>query len=488
MTPVAIRENRDSLDAIAVTPLIVDLDGALLKVDAFHERFVSALFSKPGRVLLSLFELRRGTSGLQRALSKISDLDVGSLPVREDLLDYLKQEAAKGRKIHLVTAMDPSLAADIAKRFEIFQSVLSVEQDAGLCCASRGSRLQQLFPEGFVYVGRDTTDVTVWKSAQAAVVVAEDARLADAVRSAGTPVERALETRTRKGASWIKSLRLHQWAKNLVVLVPVVLGWRQLTPASLMTALVMTGLLCLVASLTYVVNDIADLASDRKHWSKRRRGFASGALPVREGLIVALFALPLICVTGLVFAPLAGVCLLLYALVTLGYSFAWKRIPLLDAFIIALLFTIRIMIGIAAAHLPPSAWLLTFSMFFFFALALAKRHTEILRAVEHNMHKLEGRGYQAGDESLTLAFGSAASMASILIVVIYLVEEVFAREIYSTPEWLWVAPIAIFLFCCRIWLLSHRGRMTDDPVAFALRDRVSWGLGVFVAVGILLAL
>lgn len=486
MTPAALREDPGSLDARA--PLIVDLEGALLKVDVFHERFVSALFSKPGRALLSLFELRSGASGFQRALSKISDLDVGSLPVREDLLHYLQQEAATGRKIHLVTAMEQSLAADIAERFAIFQTIRSMEQDADLCSSNRGSRLQQLFPEGFVYVGRDLTDITVWKSARAAVVIAEDAKLADAVRSVGTPIERTFETRTRKAALWIKALRLHQWTKNLVVLVPVVLGWRQLTFVSLMTTLVMTGLLCLAASLTYVVNDIADLASDRKHWSKRRRGFASGALPVREGLVVVLFALPLICVAGLIFAPLAGVFLLLYALVTLGYSFAWKRIPLLDAFIIAWLFTIRIMIGIAAAHLEPSAWLLTFSMFFFFALALAKRHTEILRAAEHNLHKLEGRGYQAGDESLTLALGSAASMASIVIVVIYLVEEVFAREIYSTPQWLWVTPIAIFLFCCRIWLLSHRGRMTDDPVAFALRDRVSWLLGVFVAVGILLAL
>jgi 4-hydroxybenzoate polyprenyltransferase len=244
----------------------------------------------------------------------------------------------------------------------------------------------------------------------------------------------------------------------------------------------------MVASLTYLVNDLADLASDRKHWSKRRRGFASGAIPVRDGLLVVSAVLPVACIVALLVAPLAGLCLLFYVAVTLGYSFGWKRIPLFDTFVIALLFTIRILIGIAAADLEPSAWLLTFSMFFFFSLALAKRHTEILRAAEHSLQKLEGRGYQAGDEGLTLAFGSAASMASIVIVVLYLVEEVFARQIYHTPAWLWVAPIAIFLFSCRIWVLSHRGRMTDDPVAFALRDNVSLGLGVLVAVAILLAL
>jgi len=272
------------------------------------------------------------------------------------------------------------------------------------------------------------------------------------------------------------------------VLVPIALGWRDVTAASLLTALMMIGLLCVVASLTYLVNDMADLASDRKHWSKRRRAFASGAIPLRDGLIVAGTGLPLACAAALWIAPLAGVCLVCYVLVTLGYSFGWKRIPLFDAFIIALLFTIRILTGIASARLDPSAWLLTFSMFFFFSLALAKRHTEILRAAEHDLQKLEGRGYQVGDASLTLAFGSAASMASIVIVVIYLVEEVFARRIYSTPAWLWGAPIAIFLFSCRIWVLSHRGRMTDDPVAFALRDRVSIGLGIFTAIVIVLAL
>jgi 4-hydroxybenzoate polyprenyltransferase len=289
-------------------------------------------------------------------------------------------------------------------------------------------------------------------------------------------------------AFWSKALRPHQWAKNTIVLVPVALGWRDMTLSSLANTFAMIVLLCVVSSLTYLVNDMADLSSDRKHWSKRRRPFASGAIAVRDGLLVVGIVLPIACTSALLISPLAGICLLCYVVVSLGYSFGWKRVPLFDTFIIAFLFTIRILIGIAAARLVPSAWLLTFSMFFFFSLALAKRHTEILRAAEHGLRKLEGRGYLTKDESLTLTFGVSASMASIVIVVIYLVEEVFARQIYSTPAWLWVTPITIFLFSSRIWVLSHRGRMTDDPVAFALRDRVSLGLGVFVVISILLAL
>ncbi|MGM4997205.1 UbiA family prenyltransferase [Tardiphaga sp. 538_B7_N1_4] len=469
-------------------PLIVDLDGTFLKVDSLFETFAAGLFASTFGSLLALLELRNGISAFKQRLTRVAEPDVDSFPVREELLAYLEQEAHAGREIHLATAADRFIALKVASRFPLFSSVNGSEGGLNLKGQNKADRLLQQFPDGFVYAGDSTADLPVWRSAKAAVVVSSSRALVDAVEAGGTPVERAFGDKPHGRAVWLKALRPHQWAKNMIVLVPVALGWRDVTPEGLLRALVMVGLLCMVASLTYLVNDMADLASDRKHWSKRRRGFASGAIPVRDGLLVVSAALPVACIVALLVAPLAGLCLLFYVAVTLGYSFGWKRIPLFDTFVIALLFTIRILIGIAAADLEPSAWLLTFSMFFFFSLALAKRHTEILRAAEHSLQKLEGRGYQAGDEGLTLAFGSAASMASIVIVVLYLVEEIFARQIYHTPAWLWVAPIAIFLFSCRIWVLSHRGRMTDDPVAFALRDNVSLGLGVLVAVAILLAL
>jgi 4-hydroxybenzoate polyprenyltransferase/phosphoserine phosphatase len=469
-------------------PLVVDLDGTLLKVDTLYELFVSGLFNKPVQTLLSVFALRDGIAAFKRRLSGIVPLDADSLPVREELLEYLEHEAAAGREIHLATAADQTVAASIARRFPIFQSAEATDQGVNLKGRHKARRLTERFPDGFVYAGDSRADLPVWQSARAAIIVSESPALSNAVRSAGIPVERVFDQRRRQLRFWIKAIRPHQWAKNLIVLVPVILGWRFVTPASLATTLVMMALLCVVASLTYLVNDMADLSSDRKHWSNRQRPFASGAIGLREGLLVVCIALPPACVAALLISPLAGSCLLCYVAVTLGYSFRWKRIPLFDTFVIALLFTIRILVGIAAARLAPSAWLLTFSMLFFFSLALAKRHAEILRAAEHGLKKLEGRGYLIGDESLTLAFGISASMASIVIVVIYLVDEVFAREIYRTPQWLWVAPTAICLFSCRIWVLSHRGRMTDDPVAFALRDRVSLGLGVLVAAAILLAL
>jgi 4-hydroxybenzoate polyprenyltransferase len=481
-------DSQNPVRARTTLPLVVDLDGTLLKVDALHELFVSALFNKPIQTLLSLLALRDGMGAFMHRVSRIAKLDVETLPVREDLLAYLQHESALGRNIHLATAADPSVATRIAERFPIFQTVQGTDQNVNLEGPYKADRLRRLFPDGFVYAGASRADLPIWQSANTAIIVSGDSALSVAVQSAGIPIERVFGKKPNRMDVWMRAIRPHQWAKNTVVLVPAVLGWRDVTFVSIATTLAMMLLLCVVASLTYLVNDVADLSSDRNHWSKKRRPFASGAIAVRDGMLVVVIALPLICILALWISPLAGICLISYVVVTLGYSFGWKRIPLFDTFIIALLFTIRILIGIAAAKVTLSAWLLAFSMLFFFSLALAKRHTEILRSAEHDIEKLEGRGYQTGDENLTLTFGISASMASIVIVVIYLVDEVFARKIYTTPAWLWVTPIAIFLFICRIWVLSHRGRMTDDPVAFALRDRVSLGLGVFVAASILLAL
>lgn len=469
-------------------PLVVDLDGTFLKVDTLYELFAAGLFARPVQTICALAALIHGIAAFKRRLCSVVELDFEVLPVRDELLTYLQHEAEAGREIHLATAADQAVASGVAARFPLFKTAHGTDQNLNLKGASKAQRLKDLFPDGFVYAGDSRADLPVWKSAKAAIVVSGSQSLNRAVRSAGIPIEHVVKDRPSQRSAWLRAIRPQQWAKNLIVLVPLALGWRDVTITALLTTLVIMGLLCLVASLTYIVNDIADLSSDRRHWSKRRRQFASGAIAVRDGLVVVGIMLPAACAAALLLSPLAGVCLLCYVAVTLGYSFGWKRIPLFDTFIIALLFTIRVLIGMAAAHLAPSAWLLTFSMFFFLSLALAKRHTEILRAAEHDLKRLEGRGYLVADAGLTMAFGISASMASIVIVVIYLVEEVFARQIYNTPAFLWVAPIAIFLFTCRIWVLSHRGRMTDDPVAFALRDRVSLGLGLFVATAILLAL
>ena len=277
-------------------PLVVDLDDTLLKVDTLYELFASAFFAKPTQTLLSLLALRDGRAAFKRRLSTIATLDVASLPAREDLLAYLNQEAAAGREIHLATAADRIVARAVAERFLIFKSVQSTDHDSNLKGPHKAERLKAIFPEGFVYAGDHRADLPVWQRAKAAIIVSEDASLSAAVRSAGIPIERMFDEKSHRLKHWLKAIRPHQWTKNLIVLVPVGLGWRDLSAGSVATALAMMLLLCVVASLTYLVNDIADLSADRKHWSKRRRTFASGAIPVRDGLLVIGIALPISCI------------------------------------------------------------------------------------------------------------------------------------------------------------------------------------------------
>lgn len=285
----------------------------------------------------------------------------------------------------------------------------------------------------------------------------------------------------------LRSLRPHQWVKNALVFVPLVLGGLFLEFDAWGYALLGFVALCFAASAIYVINDLSDLASDRKHWSKRERAFASGTLSVGTGYIISAVLLAAAFGTGAIIGPEEAAMLAVYVAIALSYTFYWKRIPIADIFVIALLFTFRIALGIFILDVRISPWLLVFSMFVFFSLSAAKRHTELLRSRKRDADAMPGRGYLRADLPLLSGLGLAAMLGAVLINVVYLLEDAFPRTVYSSTEWLWIIPPMIFLFLGRIWLFSHRGWLHDDPVAFALGDRVSIALGVLLTIAFLLA-
>lgn len=485
MVPVA----QASRDAPRSSPLVVDLDGTLLKIDTLYETFASAFFRRPiatlGAVPVLLF---RGIAKFKQRLSAIAPLEAETLPVRPELVEFLEEQRQEGRSVHLATAADQAIAERVAAELGLFDTVHASDGERNLKASRKAAHLTETFPEGFVYAGDCPADLAVWRRASAAIVISSNPSLERRVRADGILVERTFSHARPRLRDWAKAARPHQWSKNGLVLAPLALGWTQLDLQGALTALAALGLICVMASLTYFINDIADLPADRRHWSKRNRPFASGAVPARDGLLAAGLGIPLALALGFLLSPTVGALLSAYLVVTLSYSFGLKRVPMLDTLIIASLFTLRVMLGAAAAELPISAWLITFSMFFFFSLAIAKRHTELLRAAPNASGLIAGRGYHVEDREVTLVFGITASMASVLILVIYLVEEVFARGVYAHPQWLWVTPGAIFLWTSRVWLLSHRGLMNDDPVVFALRDRISLVLGAVAAGALVLAI
>ena len=469
-------------------PLVVDLDGTLVRTDLLHETFAAAFFRHPLLTLWVVFRaLLKGRAGLKQALSGLTQVEVETLPWRVPLVTYLQEQKRQGRELHLATASDQSVARAVAAYVGLFDRVYASDGQRNLKGRRKAELLAAEFPAGFCYAGDCRADLAVWRVAAGAVVTA-GRPLADQARGI-TELERHFQDERPGLKAWFAAARPHQWTKNLLILVPTVLGWTQATPEGLVATLWALTLMCLMSSLTYVVNDIADVQADRRHARKHRRPFAAGTLKLRDGLIAAALGIPAVLAAAWFLAsPATAACLLAYGVVTLAYSFGLKRAPLLDCVLIGVLFTFRIATGVVAGGLGWSPWLMTFSLTLFFSLAMAKRLTELVAGGPGASGVVRGRGFRYEDRNLVLAFGVASSTLSILIVVLYLVDEVFPADTYRDPAALWAVPPLLFLWIGRIWLLANRGEMHHDPVIFALRDRVSYLLGALVGAAFLIAL
>jgi 4-hydroxybenzoate polyprenyltransferase len=307
---------------------------------------------------------------------------------------------------------------------------------------------------------------------------------------AKAPRGRAAEGPSRGtiAASIIRSLRPHQWVKNALVFVPLVLGGKAADPEAWKIAAIGFVALCFAVSASYIVNDLRDLPHDRKHVSKRHRPLASGALSVRAGILLAALGLIIAYAITASIGRDEVLMLTLYVIGAISYSFIWKRVAIVDIFVVACLFTFRLGLGIMLVDVRISPWLLIFSMFLFLSLAAAKRHTELLRLMPQGAEKLPGRGYIASDAPLVLGLGIASMLGAVFLLIVYMLEDAFSRSLYDSPLWLWTIPPILFLFLGRIWLLSQRGQMLDDPVAFALRDNVSLFYGFAMGLGFLAAI
>lgn len=237
----------------------------------------------------------------------------------------------------------------------------------------------------------------------------------------------------------------------------------------------------LVASGTYIINDLTDLEADRLHPTKRERPLARGDIPAQSAFAVAVLMIG----AGLAGAAMLqmkfALAMLLYLALTLAYSLYLKRAAMLDVFVLGGLYAARILMGSLLIASPLSPWLIVFSLFLFLSLSMAKRHVEIVKtAAAGGDDKVRGRGYLTSDAPLTLGFGIASSVAAVLLILLYVVHDAYPAGAYKSPVWLWPISFIVFLWTARLWLLSHRGELDDDPVVFALKDPASLFLGVLV--------
>lgn len=456
--------------ATALPKLCVDMDGTLVASDVMVDAAFMLLRRDPAQAWRVARALPRGRAAFKRALGEAIVPDPADLPYRQEVVDFLRQEKARGRRIVLATAGDARHARAVADHLGLFDDVLASDGTVNLKGAAKLEAIRALCGgEPFAYLGDSAADEPLFAAA------AE--RYAVGGADAGGAAARRFETPSRVRAL-VRSMRPTQWVKNTLLLAPILTSHRLADAGVLGAGLLAAGCFSLAASSVYIVNDLLDLESDRRHPRKRRRPFASGAAPIAQGLAVAgASAVASVALSALLLPGAFAELLLLYLVLTTAYSLHFKRRFLQDAFVLAGLYTLRVFAGGAATGIEISQWLLAFSMFMFLSLALVKRYSELLMVQDRNGTHLSGRSYITDDLALLESVGPATGLMSVVIMCLYISSDAVSA-LYSHPQMLWSAAAVLLFWIVRVWFLARRRVLTDDPVLFAVRDRGSLALGV----------
>jgi 4-hydroxybenzoate polyprenyltransferase/phosphoserine phosphatase len=473
-------------------PLCVDLDGTLIKTDLLWESLLLLLKRYPLMLFVVPLWLLQGKAHLKREIGRRVRLDVTVLPYNDDVVEYLRNERRGGRTLVLATASQLELATDVAAHLGFFDHVLGTEA-VNLKGVTKRKALEERFgSRGYDYIGNSSADLPVWSHANQALIVSRSPSLVARVRKAGVAVGRVFEERRSLVQVLSKALRVHQWAKNVLVLVPLISSHQVFHGSRMLAALVAFSSFSFCASGVYILNDCLDLEADRHHPKKKRRPFAAGTLSIPAGLALSLGCLILSFALSTVLPTPFFFVLAVYFILTTSYSLYVKQFVLIDVIVLAQLYTVRVYAGGAAAGIVPSHWLLTFSLFIFLSLALMKRFTEIKlvsqsdRVSELDQKDVRGRGYRTTDAEHIASIGSSSGLIAVLVLALYInSKEVLA--LYSHPEVLWLVCPVMLYWITRAWMLTYRDRMDDDPVVFAVRDQKSYIVALLIGVILVLA-
>lgn len=467
--------------------LCVDLDGTLVRTDTLLEGILRILKSDPRMLFFVCVWVLKGRAYLKRKVAERADLRPTDLPYCLDLISFLEAERKLGTRIVLATGADQQTAANIAQYLGIFDEVLASDGVVNLTAARKMRALVDRFgSQGFRYVGNSRDDLPVWRHAGQALVCGANGSLLKRLDREHIRTERVFRFPRKIVASLAQALRVHQWPKNLLIWVPLFLSHRIGELGLLANGFAAMAAFCCCASAVYVVNDLLDLPSDRAHPRKCMRPFASGTLSLSTGIMLA----PCLALAALLFAALLPrefvVILALYAVLSTGYSFFLKEVPLLDVCLLGGLYVVRIFAGGAAMGIVISSWTLGYSMFLFLSLALLKRYVELLMLNANKQTAPRGRGYVVADYPILACFGAGTGCVAALLLALY-IESAEVQLLYRHPQRLWLLCGIHMYWISRAWLLANRGDMHHDPVLFALRDSTSYCLGLLAAVVIVFA-
>lgn len=477
--PAHGRDDATSLPSTTMLPLYVDLDGTLSYTDLLFESLLLLIKRNPFYLFLCCFWLLRGRGNLKAQIASRIELDVSLLPYNDALLAYLQQQRNAGRRLILASASDRSLVQRVADHLGIFDAVLGSDASINLKSAAKLQAIEaDAGADGFAYAGNSAADLAVWAQAAEIVVVNAPSTLVAQAQKIKTP-SLIIPPRPFKLRLVIKALRLHQWAKNALLFVPLMAA-HDLNGDSWLVTLLAFIAFGMCASATYVINDLFDLASDRAHPRKQARPFAAATLTIQFGLALVLVLLPLsLWLAAVVSLPFFAL-MTLYVVVTLLYSARLKQIAIVDVLVLASLYTHRILAGGLVSAVVISNWLLAVSLFMFLSLALVKRCAELEFMSGDGKVSLAGRGYRTSDLSYLISMGIASGFVAVMLLALYIDSQI-GGFMYPHAEILWlILPLMLF-WIMRLWLKIARMEIHDDPLLFAITDRTSWIVAALVA-------
>lgn len=464
--------------------LCVDLDDTLVRTDVLLELALAATKGGVQHLFAALRSLAGGKAPFKAELARRVSLDPAALPYNQALLGYLREQRRSGRRIVLATASNRRVAQTIADHLGDFDEVVASDDENNLRGEVKARRLVAIYGErGFGYVGSDASDLPIWSVAGSAVVVGGNPTIFARIPCR---IEAHIRDDVAGAKTLVRAIRPHQWVKNLLLFLPLVTS--NAISESHAVLLTTAAFVCFgtVASGVYVINDLMDLEADRGHEHKRFRPLASGALPIKRGVLLGPGMVAVGAAVAFALSPEFGCWMLVYVVLSTAYSVHLKTVPLLDAFVLSGLYVLRVVAGGAVSGHHASVWLLNFSGFLFLSLAFLKRFIEISRTSGERV-LLDRRGYFNDEAHLVLGLGLASTFSASIVLGLY-VNSGMAKAIYTTPGVIWgLVPLVLF-WQCRLWLLALRDQVDNDPILFAVKDRGSWVITVLAGLCYALAI
>lgn len=470
-------------------PLCVDLDGTLIKSDTIIESTLLAIKSKPIIFFLLFFWILNGKNYFKKRITNIATPNPEILTYNVEVINFIKEEQAKGRQIILTTATTQNIANSISEYLNMFDLVISSTDNFNNRSKNKSQILIDKFGfKNFDYIGNGYADLEVWKSSRNALVVSDNKSLIANAGKISEVTKIFKPTNKSKIQLLIKQLRVFQWLKNILIFIPFILAHKFGNTSVYLTSILGFLSFSFLSSFVYIVNDLLDIESDRNHHTKSKRPIASSELSIPFAFTVGL----ILCISSFaisifVLKSTFTLYLLAYLILTSSYSIKLKKIFVIDILTLSILYTLRLMAGADLTYAPISKWLLAFSVFIFLSLSIIKRYTEILNAVKDRKENIMGRAYEISDINLLQSMGITSGLISVLVFILY----IFSPEVimlYGQPSFLMPVILIILYWIIRIWFLAQRGLVDEDPIIFTAKDKQSYLITFLIVLFIYLAI